>query len=316
MTSALQQAMLKTANGWASFSSCSSGEVAHESGELGQGIFSHYFCEGLEGKASNETGQVTFDRLVDYVKTSVGNWSDEQSQRQTPHVQSDLSGMLVLSTVTRVPEAAPADLAHPLEVLRFGIDKRLSETAEDARNLTFTDDEECGSIFQLVERSVREMAQGFSHPSLVISVSEGGPLQEFGGRPRGEFNADVREKKVQREYKGPTHGVQVQFSSAEVVLPRTVLTVGVSRFSFFYWLWYLHECTQEQLQGSFTADPRFTKGFFTFKPRAALDGRKVEKAVNELLKRACDDILSWAEQLGKFVDTRLGPLREIGKIVE
>jgi hypothetical protein len=59
-----------------------------------------------------------------------------------------------------------------------------------------------------------------------------------------------------------------------------------------------------------------TRGFFTLKPKAALDGRKVENVVKELLKRSCEDILKWADQLGGYVESRIKPLRELGEIIE
>jgi len=316
MTRGLQDALLKTGRGWASFSSCSSGEVAHESGELEHGIFSYYVCEGIEGKAANDKGEVTFDRLVDYVKTSVGNWSDKQSQPQTPHVQSDLSGQLVLASLLPARVTAVPESQNPLDMLRLGIDKHLSQTPEDTRNLTFTDEKEYGEVFQLVEGAVGHVLQPFSHPSLTIDTGQKQLLNKIGGPPWQIFTEDVRQNRVKSEEKPPTYALQIRFSSSEVVVPRTTLTLCVSRFSFFYWLWYLHECAQKQLQGSFVAEPGFKKGFFTFKAKAALDGRKMENTVKELFKRAGEDILGWADQLAEFVDGRLKPLREMGKIVE
>jgi len=316
MTDGLQQAMLKTAKGWASFSSCSSGEVAHESGELEHGIFSYYLCEGLEGKAANDSGEVPFERVVDYVKTSVGNWSDKQSQRQTPHVQSDLSGQLVLTTLARVPPRAPVESQNPLDVLRFGIDKYLSQTSDDTRNLTFTDEREWRQVLQLAESAIGQLVQDFSHPSLVIATRENTSLAGIGGLALQEFGGDLYRNKVKPDYREQMNVIQMSFSGSEVVIPRTTLTVGVARFSFFYWLWYLHECHDAQFPGGFSANPPFKKGFCTFKPRAALDGRKMENTVKELFKRTCEDILAWARQLGESVDARFTPLREGGKIVQ
>jgi hypothetical protein len=316
MTDGLQTAMMKTATGWASFSSCSSGEIAHESGELEHGIFTYYLCEGLEGKAASDSGEVSFERLVDYVKTSVGNWSDEQSQSQTPHVQSDLSGQLILVTLSKVSVIPLQDSQNPLDILRFGIDKHLSKIPEDTRNLTFTNEKELVQVFQLAESAIGQLVQDFSHPSFVITVGGKMGINKIGGIPWQVFNNDIRDKKVKSEYRSQMNAIQIRFLSSEVVLPHTTLTVGVSQFSFFYWLWYLHECDQKQLQWSFNADPHFKKGFFTFKPKAALDGRKMENTVKELFKRVCEDILSWTNQLSQLVDTKITPLREMGKIVE
>ncbi len=126
----------------------------------------------------------------------------------------------------------------------------------------------------------------------------------------------MNQKNVKQEFTEPAHGMQIYFSSSEVVVPNAILTIALARFSFFYWVWYLNECSQKQLQGDFTATPPFTSGFFTFKPKAARDGLKVENAIKEIFKRASGDILLWAEQLKQYVNDRLDPLRDIEKIIE
>src|SRR5262249_53669586 len=51
--------------------SCKQGEYANESEELRHGIFFHYVLEGLRGRAMNEDGEVTWDRLNEHVKRQV-----------------------------------------------------------------------------------------------------------------------------------------------------------------------------------------------------------------------------------------------------
>ena len=65
MTDGLQNAIAYKAKGWATLSSCSSGEVAYETSDLEHGVFSNYLCEALEGRAALDDGIVTFEQLVD-----------------------------------------------------------------------------------------------------------------------------------------------------------------------------------------------------------------------------------------------------------
>lgn len=62
MTPGFEEAVLKCASGWASFSACASGEVAHDYGEVRQGVFTFYLCEGLAGKAGAIKGTLLIYR--------------------------------------------------------------------------------------------------------------------------------------------------------------------------------------------------------------------------------------------------------------
>jgi hypothetical protein len=315
MTIGLQDAMLKVGSGWASLSSCSSGEVAHESGELNHGIFSYYLCEGIEGKAANEKGEITFERLVDYVKTSVGNWIDQQSQKQTPHLQSDLSGTLILSLVTPTIKPIPSDITNPLDVLKYGVEQHLAKTTQETRNLSLTSANEMKEVSDLTFQCLNNIFKGFSHPALTIEISEARRIQ-YGTMIWLQFTKDIKENKLVEEYKPEATSIGISFTSPEIILPRTSLEIAVVRFSIFYWIWYVHICNKEQLSGAFKFDPEMTKGFFTLKPKAARDGRKIENVIKELLKRASEDILKWAEQLKAYAESRVKPLEGLSDIIE
>lgn len=316
MTDGLQQAVMKCAKGWASFSSCSSGEVAHESGELNHGVFTYYLCEGLAGKARNESGNITIEGLVDYVKTSVGNWCDRQTLRQTPHFQSDLSGLLVMGTALASPPEKPTPPGSPFGELVAGVDLHLSQTAADTRRLTFTSKEEWEGISGALIKALQIKLAELSHPAIKAELGKMQPLQNHGNPPWHEFNSDLATCAVQKEFTNETAASRVEFISSEVVVPKTTLHVAVVRFNFFYWLWYCHVCHPEQLQGMFKPDPAYAKGFFTFKPSGAKDGEKMERAVTELLSRSSREILSWAKQLGAYVESRVDPLRKVGPIID
>jgi hypothetical protein len=316
MTKGFEDALMFAGSGWASLSSCSSGEVAHESGELNHGIFSYYLCEGLEGKAANDEGVVTFDRLVDYVRTSVGIWCDQQSQKQTPHLQSDLSGVVVLSVTKKAARVDSSVADNPFDALEIAIERHLAQTPRDARNLTFTDAQELETVSKTAQTAIRALADSFHHPALTLSVSERKPLDQLDGPSWNQLHQDMGTSKLNQEFTNNTSAVMIEFNSAEVVIPRTKVAVAVVRFSFFYWIWYHHVCIKDQLQNRFAPSPPTTKGFFTFKPKAASDGRKLDMTLRELFKRCSADLLSWSEQLKEFVDGRIDPLRKVGTIIE
>jgi formylglycine-generating enzyme required for sulfatase activity len=77
--------------------SCASGERAYETDKLGKGhgVFFHYVLQGLKGAAKNKRGEVTWDRLTEYVKEKV---SDEvptligHGAKQSPHKIENLVG--------------------------------------------------------------------------------------------------------------------------------------------------------------------------------------------------------------------------------
>ena len=50
---------------------CSPGERAYEHRSLQHGIFFHYLLEGLDGKARNDAGEITFGSLAEYVQRQV-----------------------------------------------------------------------------------------------------------------------------------------------------------------------------------------------------------------------------------------------------
>lgn len=219
MTEGLQQAVMKCAKGWASFSSCSSGEVAHESADLNQGVFAYYLCEGLSGKAKNQAGAITIESLVDYVKTSVGNWCDRQTLRQTPHFQSDLSGSLVLATSIPVPAEKATPAGSPFSELVAGIDEHLSVTAEDTRRLTFTSNQELSSIAEALHRQLGAKLTELSHPAIKAELAGIQPLQNFSDPSWREFGNDVASCGLLKEFTHKTSAWKVDFVSSEVVVP-------------------------------------------------------------------------------------------------
>ncbi len=317
MTERFQQAVMKCAAGWATFSSCSSGQMAYDFPEVNQGVFSYYLCEGLAGKAAGDDGVVSIGRLVDYVKTSVGNWCDRQTQRQTPHYQADLSGSLELAT-TKLPakkeQIRPPD--NPFASLAIGIDQYLSGVEDDARHLEFTSSEEwqeiAGMMFARLEANVSE----FVHPAIDVELIGLQKLQTLGNPAWTQFNNDVSTSTLQHEYTGNVVGCRVRFRSSEPVIPAMSLTVALARFNFVYWLWYCNTCDSASLHKKFKPTPPTTYGVFCFKPSGARNEAKMAQALGEVARRVTDDFAAWSKQLGEYVGSRIAPLREGSELIE
>jgi hypothetical protein len=83
--------------GTAALFSCASGQRAFETAKLGKGhgVFFYHVLKGLKGEAKNKRGEVTWDRLTEYVKEKV---SDEvpvligEGAKQSPHKIENLVG--------------------------------------------------------------------------------------------------------------------------------------------------------------------------------------------------------------------------------
>lgn len=316
MTDVLERAFFESVKGWASFSSCSSDEVSYESGDFSQGVFSYYLCEGLKGNAANDQGLVTLDSLVDYVKISVANWCDAQSKTQTPHLQSDLSGVLTLAKAVNSPKPAQIPPTNPFADLASGLNRHVSAAPSDSKNLTFTNDEELSRFAELTHGLIDRFTREINSNWVEVSVSDSQPLQNIDSVSFNLLEQRMKSLNVSTEFENKTVAQQVVFKSSQVIIPTTVLTVVAVRFSFFYWLWYCHRCQLQQLQGRFKPEPSKHIGFFNFKPQSSVVETKVETAVREMLNRTNAEMLKWANQLGELVEERLAPLREIEKMIE
>src|SRR5262249_6808094 len=96
--------------------SCSKGQRAFESPKAGggHGVFFHFVLEGLRGKAKNDKGAVTWDRLVTYVKEHVEEefprLVPDVPVRQVPHHVSNLGlTPVLLDRVVDLGKSNPKD---------------------------------------------------------------------------------------------------------------------------------------------------------------------------------------------------------------
>ncbi|MBN1343516.1 MAG: caspase family protein [Phycisphaerae bacterium] len=316
MSRGLEEAILKTAKGWASFSSCSSGEMAHESNEFEQGVFSYYVCEGLQGKAVNDNSRVTLERLVDYVKTSVDNWCDRQTLSQTPHFQSDLSGPIVLTTLPRVPQVASHSPADPIAAYKNMVELHLQRAPADAQQLRETTEEERREAYELIHGVIEESLQLVAHPRIEVLLR--GPLRisKFVPAVREALHADLARVGLGELCMEPPVCTRVHLSSSTAVLPSTRVFFVLQRFGFYYWLWYCYQCDVTPNYKGFQPDPLLATGWFTFAPGAVKDPSKIQGAVREVFSRMIPISEAWAGQLTNYIEAQVKPLRDLGTIVE
>jgi len=308
MAEGFENAILQSAKGWASLSACSSAEFSYEMPDLEQGLFSYYLCEGLIGAAADKNGDITFDRLVDYVQTALGLWCKEQGLTQTPHVQSDISGVIVLSKASRPAVTPPLPPTNPLSALLSGLETHLSQVPRDVRQLEFTNEDEHKRVVSLLSDAVFEATGGFSHPAMQIQVA--GPSHlEFDGK----LSNALHETKLVSEFKQQSDGLTISLAGAEVLVASSTIRIGVARFCFFYWLWYTQQWVQDPTQPAFRPQQPYANGFLMYRPDSAVDDRKVGEGVRELLGRAVERINSWNDELRDYVDNRLQPFRDAGE---
>ncbi|MBP3530171.1 MAG: SEL1-like repeat protein, partial [Thermoguttaceae bacterium] len=106
-------------SGIAFLQSCRSGEASYEDAEFRRSIFTHYFIEGLEGKAENKDGGVTFFDVCGYAaQKTQDRAATTYKVRQTPYF--NISGVnFVLKESTR--SAADA-LYREGRALAWGLD--------------------------------------------------------------------------------------------------------------------------------------------------------------------------------------------------
>jgi hypothetical protein len=117
--------------------SCASGQVAYEHEDLRHGVFFHSVLEALGGKAKDEDGEVTWNRLAEYVSKQVPLHVNRlvEDARQEPNEIKDLEGPppVLLKVLARAPApfaprpAAPVQSAVPRAGWRFWARHGLSD---------------------------------------------------------------------------------------------------------------------------------------------------------------------------------------------
>lgn len=112
-------------------SACGPGQKPHDSAELGQSPFAHYFHEALRGHADGygdlRDGHISVKELAAFVQARVERWSGRnRDERQTPMLLgsgSDFTLVSVDRSAPREPTPAIAARAYPHPLLRAWHDR-------------------------------------------------------------------------------------------------------------------------------------------------------------------------------------------------
>ncbi|HEX8833931.1 MAG TPA: hypothetical protein VF719_07005, partial [Abditibacteriaceae bacterium] len=83
--------------GRVTLASCNADEKSYEDSEKKHGVFTYFLAKGLKGDAdTNGDGLVGVGELHVYVRRAVIDWGQRSGRRQTPRVQMNVSGEIVL----------------------------------------------------------------------------------------------------------------------------------------------------------------------------------------------------------------------------
>ena len=99
--------------GVAALFSCSAGQRSFEHDRLKHGVFFHLILEGLDGKAADAQGEVTFDGLSAYVRKQVPQKVYElfpnEKPDQFPNLKADLVGAPPVLARVKLPDVGRSD---------------------------------------------------------------------------------------------------------------------------------------------------------------------------------------------------------------
>jgi hypothetical protein len=317
MTKSFQSALLSVATGSIALSACSSGEFAYEHPDLGHGIFSFYLCQGLDGLAADQGGEVTFEGLVSYIKTSVANECKKRGFQQTPQFAGHLAGSLVL--VRQVPAAMPKSPSAPrtpAERLIRSLADSLATRDGFLLKAGVTNADQfsgvCKRVFTAAQVEIKKLQDGY------FSVAESGVYLLHIGRDGFSYKLLVKHAREsgceaildEQSVSAKRFGL----SSAHAFVPGCNLVIAVARFSYFYWIWMRaapvpHDDSVEgALKPSGVCDHR------TVLPDDAQDDAQVTGAVHFLLSRLADAVISWHAQCADDIGTHLRREKHEGKL--
>ena len=316
MSRGLEEAILKHATGWGTFNSCSSGEYAFENPELEHGVFTYFLCEGLDGKAADEKGIVRWDRLVDYVKTSIAAFCKQQSSSQIPHAISDFSGSLELSQ-TKINENPTINVeSHDASAALLGVvNRHVASLPIHVQDFVVTDDGGKLFFYNNALGYAQKCATQLSAPTLKVEVIGKGQLQNYDGNLWGLLNADIKALNLIKEAIGDNLTFEVILKPAQLVIPSSKLTVVCMRFNFFYWLWYSHQCIKTSAHTDWQPNPPQNTGFFTFKPSGVRKVEKIQEVMETILVKVTTDVDKWSQQSKQHFETRVQPLVKVSDII-
>jgi hypothetical protein len=310
MSRGLQSAILKAGKGWGTFNSCSSGEYSFEPLDLEHGVFTYFVCEGLEGKAADQTGVVSWDRLVDYVKTSIAAYCKEQSWVQTPHAISDFAGSLELARGESAKDLKEGQDRHdaPAAFLQM-VGRHTASLPEHIRDLTATKNGEMVLMHNNILEHAKRWAAALKKPELDVSVETKPALQSFDAQLWSLLNKNVDNVGLRKEFTSETSTIELKLTPAQIVIPSSRLVIVAVRFHFLYWLWFLHQSVRTEAHTDWQPDPPMTTGYFTFKPSGVRKLEKIQETLDLVLSRVTEDIDGWSQQSRRHFEARTEALK-------
>ena len=90
------------------FQSSAKGERSYEDPNLQRGIFTHYFVEGLQGKAADKDGKVTLLGLVSYtIDGTRRRVLDQYRERQVPYLRGEMTDFVLANRAVPPPVTPP-----------------------------------------------------------------------------------------------------------------------------------------------------------------------------------------------------------------
>ena len=138
-----------------------SDKESFEAEQLQHGVFTHFLVEGLNGKAAQPDGFITFEDLASYVTVQVADWGFTSGRAQEPHSDGEHSGDFLIaasgrSAPTPPPAPAPAaSLAATLTTSRAPADHRPS-VAPSAEVRQMHEDERWADSLPVLNRLLSE----------------------------------------------------------------------------------------------------------------------------------------------------------------
>ncbi|HEY3330948.1 MAG TPA: caspase family protein [Capsulimonadaceae bacterium] len=151
---AVMEGLMNDAEGKVTLASCNADEYSFEDETKGHGVFTYFLSEGLKGAAdANSDGLVSVGELHVYVRKKVSEWAKANGRTQTPRVQSNMSGDIILARdpakyadSVKAASARKADLIdlRSKVLLRIGSAADQISSADGAVLLRALDDEVAG----------------------------------------------------------------------------------------------------------------------------------------------------------------------------
>ncbi|MFZ2349580.1 MAG: PKD domain-containing protein [Candidatus Bipolaricaulis anaerobius] len=197
-------------------------QLSYENAELGQGVFTHFLLQGLEGQADeNSDGKVTVQELYGYVATEVPRYVREKvGEVQEPQLTGRGTPQVVLAKANRPPN--PGFTTSP-EVPFPGKEVAFHDTTTDDGTITAWTWNFGDGTTSTDQHPTHAYAEPGTY-TITLTVTDDGGLtatatKELTVGPRGEVTAIDLARNLVTISLGSKHGVQVgdQFEVIHVI---------------------------------------------------------------------------------------------------